>query len=66
MAIQSPCVDVCRIDATSGFCVGCLRTREEIRAWKGMTDPQREALIGDLTRRVATPPAAATATPAPS
>lgn len=30
---QSPCVSVCQINARSGFCVGCGRTREEIIAW---------------------------------
>jgi hypothetical protein len=57
MAIQSPCVDVCRIDGQSGFCVGCLRTREEIREWKGMTDHRRHEIINDRARRAAKLPA---------
>jgi predicted Fe-S protein YdhL (DUF1289 family) len=60
MAIQSPCVDICRIDAATGLCVGCLRTRDEIRAWKGMTDPQRQTLIDDLAGRAVNPPPTAT------
>jgi hypothetical protein len=53
MAIQSPCVDICRIDGKSAFCVGCLRTREEIREWKGMTDHRRHQVIHDRARRAA-------------
>jgi uncharacterized protein len=63
MAIQSPCIDVCRIDGASGFCVGCLRTREEIREWKGMTDERRQQVIEGLAPRRATlPPVEASAT----
>jgi hypothetical protein len=62
MAIQSPCVDICRIDGKSGFCVGCLRTREEIREWKGMTDHRRHQVINDRARREAKLPPTATAT----
>ncbi|SKC56809.1 DUF1289 domain-containing protein [Paraburkholderia hospita] len=53
MAVNSPCVDVCRIDGKSGLCVGCLRTREEIRGWKSMTDHRRHQVINDRTRREA-------------
>ncbi len=31
--VPSPCVDVCRIDAATGLCVGCARTLDEIAAW---------------------------------
>jgi len=30
---DSPCIDVCRIDESSGLCEGCLRTIDEIGAW---------------------------------
>jgi hypothetical protein len=63
MAIQSPCVDVCRIDDNSGVCVGCLRTREEIREWKGMTDHRRHEIIGECARRAAQLPAITTPAP---
>ncbi|MFL9914776.1 DUF1289 domain-containing protein [Paraburkholderia fungorum] len=47
MAVNSPCVDVCRIDGKSGYCVGCLRTRDEIRGWKNMTDHRRHQVINE-------------------
>ncbi len=31
--IQSPCIGVCSIDDTTGFCHGCYRTKDEIKAW---------------------------------
>lgn len=45
---KSPCVGRCGIVA-SGVCGGCLRTREEIRGWKHMTDAEKDA----VNRRVA-------------
>lgn len=37
-AVASPCIDVCRMDAASGLCEGCLRTIDEIAAWSRMDD----------------------------
>ena len=30
MRIQSPCIDLCRVDPGSGWCLGCARTNDEI------------------------------------
>jgi predicted Fe-S protein YdhL (DUF1289 family) len=53
MAIQSPCIDICKIDDKTGFCIGCVRTRDEIRGWKHMTDDLRLQLIDELSHRKA-------------
>jgi predicted Fe-S protein YdhL (DUF1289 family) len=37
-AVPSPCVNVCRMEASSGLCVGCWRTIDEIAAWSKMDD----------------------------
>ncbi len=37
----SPCISVCRIDAASGWCEGCLRTLDEIARWGSMDDGER-------------------------
>lgn len=29
----SPCVNICRLDASGQWCLGCLRTLEELRQW---------------------------------
>ena len=31
--VPSPCISVCRMNAASGLCEGCLRTLDEIAAW---------------------------------
>jgi len=49
--IGSPCIDVCRLNPSSGYCEGCLRNREEIKAWKSMSDPDRLALLDRLAMR---------------
>ncbi|NYH16837.1 DUF1289 domain-containing protein [Paraburkholderia bryophila] len=54
MTIPSPCVDVCRLDGATGFCIGCLRTRDEIREWKTMTDDLRVQVIAQKTHREVT------------
>jgi hypothetical protein len=51
MAVKSPCVDVCAFDGKTGLCVGCLRTLDEVRGWKKMTDHQRHQVINDGPRR---------------
>ena len=39
--VPSPCISVCRMDSTSGLCVGCLRTLDEIAAWSRLDDHAR-------------------------
>lgn len=51
MTIQSPCIDICKLDGKTGFCLGCLRTRDEIRAWKTMSDDARLAVIHERPGR---------------
>jgi predicted Fe-S protein YdhL (DUF1289 family) len=36
--VPSPCISICRIDASSGLCDGCLRTLDEIAAWSRLDD----------------------------
>lgn len=50
--VGSPCIDVCRLNPSSGLCEGCLRSRDEIKAWKAMNDPDRLALLAVLARRM--------------
>lgn len=50
--VGSPCIDVCRLDPASGYCEGCLRSRDEIKAWKSMGDRERLALLMSLGTRM--------------
>ncbi|MDX2102687.1 MAG: DUF1289 domain-containing protein [Alphaproteobacteria bacterium] len=54
MIEPSPCVRVCVIDPTTGWCTGCGRTGQEIGDWLAMTGDQRRALKAALPGRLAT------------
>jgi predicted Fe-S protein YdhL (DUF1289 family) len=51
--IGSPCTDVCRLDRTTGYCEGCFRSREEIKAWKTLPDADKLGLFPALLARKA-------------
>jgi uncharacterized protein len=51
--VGSPCTDVCRLDKTTGLCEGCFRNREEIKAWKTMSDANKLGLFDTLIERKA-------------
>jgi predicted Fe-S protein YdhL (DUF1289 family) len=51
--VGSPCTNVCRLDKTNGLCEGCFRNREEIKAWKTMSDAGKLALFDTLVQRQA-------------
>jgi len=42
--VPSPCINVCRMDAASGWCAGCLRTIDEIAAWGSLDDDGKRAV----------------------
>lgn len=50
-SIASPCISVCRIDATTGFCEGCQRTIDEIAGWGTMSDERKLAVLEALSHR---------------
>lgn len=50
--VGSPCIDVCRLNPVSGYCEGCLRSRDEIKTWKSMGDQDRLALLASLGTRM--------------
>ena len=52
--LPSPCVSVCRMDAASGLCEGCMRTLDEIAAW-GMMDNVSRRAVWKLIEQRATP-----------
>jgi len=56
--ISTPCINICQIDATSGFCIGCGRTGAEIGGWTEMREDSRLALMALLPDRLARMPAA--------
>jgi predicted Fe-S protein YdhL (DUF1289 family) len=49
--LASPCTRVCTIDPDTGFCIGCLRTLDEISRWVTMPDAERRAVRESLLGR---------------
>ncbi|GJD90142.1 MULTISPECIES: DUF1289 domain-containing protein [Methylobacterium] len=49
---SSPCTKVCILDAGTGLCQGCGRTRDEIAAWGGLGEAQRRAIMARLEARL--------------
>ena len=49
--VPSPCVSVCRMNAASGLCEGCLRTLDEIAGWSAMSDAARREVWQRITQR---------------
>ena len=43
-AVASPCVNVCQMDAASGWCRGCARSLGEIAGW-GSAPPELQRRI---------------------
>ncbi|OJW47467.1 MAG: DUF1289 domain-containing protein [Candidatus Accumulibacter sp. 66-26] len=53
----SPCINVCRMDAESGLCTGCLRTLDEIAGWARASNDARLAILAEVERRRGVPAA---------
>ena len=51
--IQSPCINVCAIDAGTALCAGCGRSLDEIARWTAMTDAERQRIMRELPARQA-------------
>lgn len=51
--IVSPCINICRIERGSRYCVGCGRTSAEIARWGATDDADRDAVMAQLPARIA-------------
>ncbi|MBS1176785.1 MAG: hypothetical protein H6R06_1197 [Proteobacteria bacterium] len=49
--ITSPCINVCRMDAATGWCEGCQRTLQEIATWSGLAEADKRAVWQALPER---------------
>lgn len=47
----SPCISICRMDARTGLCEGCLRTIDEITQWSTATEEYKRAVWMEIRRR---------------
>ena len=49
--VASPCINVCRMDAASGYCEGCRRTLDEIASWSTYSAAEKRAVLAQLPAR---------------
>lgn len=49
---SSPCTKLCILDAATGLCEGCGRTREEIGMWGSLPETKRQAIMATLGHRL--------------
>ena len=61
--VPSPCISVCRIDADSGCCDGCLRTLGEISVWSRLDNDGKRGVWQIIEQRAAVSLAALNASP---
>lgn len=49
--ILTPCINVCKINETTGYCIGCFRDHDEISSWLRMTNEERISTMEILEKR---------------
>ena len=49
---STPCIDVCVVEPSSGLCVGCGRTIDEIGRWASLSEAERHAVMAGLPARL--------------
>jgi len=50
-SIPSPCIAVCQIDNTSGLCLGCSRSIDEIREWPILSAEEKQRILKLIEER---------------
>ncbi len=51
--VPSPCISVCRMDLNRTYCEGCLRSIDEIKAWRASSDLEKKAIWALIAQRAA-------------
>ncbi|MGR6329252.1 DUF1289 domain-containing protein [Sphingomonas sp. XXL09] len=52
ISLASPCVNICTLDAATGWCRGCGRTIGEISNWSAKPAEERRAILAALPARM--------------
>ncbi len=52
LVVESPCINVCNMDAATGFCQGCYRTIEEIQGWWDLDNTQKQVIVDEANVRL--------------
>jgi uncharacterized protein len=50
--IASPCINVCDLDKTGQYCIGCGRSLDEIAGWALASDDERRTIMQNLPARL--------------
>jgi uncharacterized protein len=53
MAVESPCIGVCKFDEKTDLCIGCMRTKDECKQWKKLKSKAQLKIIGKFAKRKA-------------
>lgn len=49
--IKSPCIGVCSMNDSTGLCLGCYRTMDEIQQWWDLDNTQKQSVINLASER---------------
>jgi uncharacterized protein len=49
--METPCINVCVIEAETGLCAGCSRSLDEIARWSAMSGEERRRIMAGLAAR---------------
>ena len=49
--VASPCVNICQLNPETGYCIGCMRTIDEIGDWLEMTNEEKRQVLNKLEKR---------------
>ena len=49
--LPSPCISVCRMDDNQKYCLGCLRTLDELRVWGSADEATKHRIWLDVQAR---------------
>lgn len=50
--METPCIQICRLDATNSLCTGCGRTLDEIGNWAEYSAGERRTIMLALPHRL--------------
>jgi predicted Fe-S protein YdhL (DUF1289 family) len=50
--LRSPCIDLCKFDRKTGWCLGCARTKDECRTWKKAKKSKLKKILSELPGRL--------------
>jgi len=48
--MKDPCISVCKFDA--GICLGCGRSKAEIKAWKKLDKTEQRLVVAEAAMRL--------------